>query len=154
MSKRQSKILSKIRGKLRDAIKRLRKRWPLVRRRTLVARQEEASRAIVGQAKAHKAELDETTRCIAELLPRLIKLDYVFSREPAPGRSRYRLVTEFDERMIQECFVWGNDKRLIEFMAHHTARQVERELHTINFRRFRELDEPRRYSPADYIVPQ
>ena len=104
-----------------------RKLWPFVHVKkheaALVAERIVAERRI-------KQEIEQKSRMIDDLLPKLMKIDV--SRSPS---NIYRLQIAFSEEMVREVFVHGNSQEAIRYVASRMGREIERELLTLNFAR-------------------
>lgn len=77
-----------------------------------------------------KEELILANRVTNEILPRLVKL-----REPILDRDfdSYRICTDLSRPMVENCFIHGNDDRMIKYFAKVLSKQIEQKLIQFNF---------------------
>ena len=99
----------------------------------------ESETKILRQTIAHNHRLhddaeDKLSKELDSLLPRLFKCVASNNRE----FKTFRLLVEFHDDFIREGFIHGNSQESIRYLATRLSRQIERELLTINFARFRE----------------
>ena len=88
---------------------------------------------------------DELTPKILRILEKIFKTQWKRHRPPS---RRYCLMVEFDEQIIQDAFIQGDNRNELDYMANYIGHMVVRDIRQINFARF--VDEP---EERGYRVP-
>lgn len=123
-------------------------KWPWVSRKKLEAAEH---RAINAEGMRQSAEIqlrdmrDELTPKILRILDKIFQTKWKRHRPPS---RRYGLMIEFDEQMIHDAFIHGNNTRELEYMARYIGDMAVRDIRQINFTRY--VDEP---EERGYRVP-
>ena len=123
-------------------------KWPLVSRKKLEAAEH---RAIIAEGMRQSSEIqlremrDELTPKILQILDKIFHTKWKRHRPPS---RRYCLLIEFDEYMIHNAFIHGNNTRELEYMARYIGDMAVRDIRQINFARY--VDEP---EERGYRVP-
>ncbi len=82
----------------------------------------------------HDKEIDELTKRLDEFIPKLFKIKVGHDKD----FRTYKLQVAFSDEFIYEGFIHGDSQEMIHILARQLSRNIERELATINFARFRE----------------
>lgn len=106
--------------------------FPLVTRKRYI---KEVTRQTLLKHKAQERHDKEMAEVISKLDPLVEKLINIEIEQPAELYGRYRLSMEFDEQFVYDTFLHGNDRWAINLVAASLAREIARELYTINFTR-------------------
>lgn len=80
-----------------------------------------------------KEKLQTSEEAIKKVLPKMVNVSIESNYE----RPIYRICVDIDERQVEHAFIHGDSKEMISYFAEMVGHQVERELNTINFARFR-----------------
>ena len=84
----------------------------------------------------HDKEVNELTKRLDEFLPKLFKIKVGYD-----GDFRtYKLQVAFSDELIYTGFTHGDSQEMIHILAKQLSYNIERELATINFARFRSDD--------------
>lgn len=115
-------------------------RPPFVSRKTLEISQASEAR----YANLYAASQSQLAALRDDLAPKILSiLDKIFKTEwkrHRPPVRRFCLVVEFDESVIHDAFIHGNNQRELEFMARYIGDMIVRDIRQINFARY--VDEP------------
>lgn len=123
-------------------------KWPLVSRKKLETAEQRARNFenSFHSSQRDLAELrDELTPKILRILDKIFHTKWKRHRPPA---RRFCLVVEFDEYVIHDAFIHGNNQRELEYMSRYIGNMVMRDIRQINFARY--IDEP---EERGYRVP-
>ena len=121
-------------------MRRLRAKWAVARATWLRSpwiqrRKHEALQALHSRMVELLREENEAERVrLQDLIAKLIRVK-AWRDQPS---NTFRCEVSFSDEFVYQCFVHGEDQAHIEYVAKMLARQVERELRTINFARFRD----------------
>jgi hypothetical protein len=129
MFKRNSSSLT-LRYKLRIWFYLQRQKWPLVYKKSMnmaIANRQ----AVIDQTK--QRELDELLAEFSRIVPKLARVSIHKDIDRSFGQCR--LVLEISDIMVEEVFMHGNDKRMLQYVGEHVGHMVARELNSINFSR-------------------
>ena len=85
--------------------------------------------------KSKDEEIEDVCKKVDELLPNLIRV--AFSPSDDRNFNTFRVSVEFQDEFVYQSFAHGNSQDYIHFLAERISRQVEQEITTINFARFR-----------------
>lgn len=136
------------------ALKRLwrgaRSTWPLVSRETmneaLAAKDKERELSLRDLRERHKRELDAERQQIESLMPKLIEVNAEYRGGRAFGR--FHIGTEITDDFVYQVLSTG-DRSAIDYMGERMAREMVRQIRTIDFARVRasaDFDDMRRRS--------
>jgi hypothetical protein len=125
MFKPNSSLLT-LRYKLRIWFQLQKQKWPLVYKKTM--NMAIATRQAVLDATKQR-ELDELLAEFSRIVPKLTRVSIHKDIERSFGQ--YRLVLEISDIMMQDVFIHGNDKRMLQYVGEHVGHMVARELSRI-----------------------
>ena len=86
--------------------------------------------------KTHREEIADLTKRLDEFLPKLFKIRVGHDKD----FRQYKLQVAFSDEFIYEGFIHGDSQEMMHILAQQLSRSIERELMTINFARFRQVE--------------
>ena len=109
-------------------------KWPLVWRKTLEREAAKNASQLVYERTRADREIEEKSKMIDSLLPKLFKATV---ERPQNAFGRFRCSVDFTDDFVYSCLTHGDSQEAIRYLAARLAREVEREIMTINFQRMR-----------------
>ena len=114
---------------------RLPKQFPIVLRKTMNEKINKKNMEIKRIEEENLQTINRLSKELDDVLPKLFKITICESLE----YDRYRIAIDFETHWIDECFIHGNSQSMIEHLSNRLAKQIEYELKSTNFARFKQI---------------
>ena len=111
--------------------RRINLRWPLMRRLSHERAMGTQAKALNYERQQLETSLDDERKRLGLLIRELLEIR---GRRDLRDPSQYFIQVGFDARLIQHCFMPG-DQQIIRLLAERIGRELEKEMLSVNFGR-------------------